>query len=557
MSSIVGTVLQGRYRVTGELASGGMGTVYRGERLKLGRVVAIKFLHNWTAGSAEARSRFETEARAMGKLHHPNCVTVTDFGVHDEVPYLVMDFVEGRPLTDLLDHGSLEPERAVKIALKILAGLAHAHDSNIVHRDVKPANVMITAVEGFDDEVRLVDFGVAKFTEDQRDLTGAMAIGTPAYMAPEQTLAEPVDARTDLYAVGVVLHFMLTGDKPFDHENNIELLRYHREEPRPPLSGIADPLLSAALERVVHKAMAVAPSDRYQSAAAMAGALRATLADRSGPTRAEPAAEVPSSPRMTAPLAIAARGPGARGATPLPPTPVSPPPVPMTPAPIAPLTGPVTPAVHPERGSARQREPSRRTGITSVGRRRRSVAIGAAVFVLALIAIVAANSGDDDSSANAGGARASDSDPDAAAVVAVGPAATASVDRAVALGRSDNRAGSKQLEELARVFPNDARVRYELGNLYFDRPWWPKGYEAYRAAIERDPAYRKDERLLRNAVRGLSSDSSHRIAADFLRNVVGAPAIPHLRPLAGSSTASRARDRARTLLGQLEAMPPN
>jgi hypothetical protein len=100
-------------------------------------------------------------------------------------------------------------------------------------------------------------------------------------------------------------------------------------------------------------------------------------------------------------------------------------------------------------------------------------------------------------------------------------------------------------------------VHYELGNLYFDRPWWPKGFEAYRAAIQRDPAYRQDERVLRNAVRGLSSDSSHRLAADFLRNVVGAPAIEHLRPLAGSSIASRARDRARTVLGQLEATPSN
>lgn len=193
------------------------------------------------------------------------------------------------------------------------------------------------------------------------------------------------------------------------------------------------------------------------------------------------------------------------------------------------------------------------TAITRVGPRRRNLAIGAGLFVLALIAIVAANSGDDESSARAGGAHQSEPDSDPAPAAAVGPAATDSIERAVALGRTDNRAATKRLEELSRRFPNNARVHYELGNLYFDRPWWPKGFEAYRAAVQRDPSYREDETLLRNAVRGLSSDSSHRIAADFLRNVVGAAAIRHLRPLATSSIASRARDRARTVLGQLEA----
>jgi serine/threonine protein kinase len=251
----VGSVLQGRYRLDAELASGAMGVVYRGERLQLGRPVAVKFLHPWIATQKAFLARFETEARAMSRLQHPNCVSVIDFGV-EGTPYLVMDFITGKTLRAALAGGRLEPARALRLARQLLAGLGYAHAQGIIHRDLKPENLILGDEPGLADHLRILDFGLAKL-RDGPAMTAGLAVGTPSYMSPEQTGADgAIDARTDLYAVGVVLFEMLAGRKPFQSENVGELLLMHREQP-PPLLRAAAPAagLSAELEAVVGKAL--------------------------------------------------------------------------------------------------------------------------------------------------------------------------------------------------------------------------------------------------------------------------------------------------------------
>ena len=280
----IGTVLDERYQILDELGSGGMGVVYRGERLRLGRSVAIKFLHAWMAADASFLKRFEIEARAMAKLQHPHCASVIDFGVEGKAPYVVMDLIAGTSLRALLDRESLPVARAIDITRQVLSGLAHAHEQGITHRDIKPDNIMVDASGAFGDQVRILDFGLAKLREGATGLTTGFVVGTPDYMAPEQTMAESVDERTDVYAVGVLLFVMLTGRPPFRAETMGEVMRMHREAVPPRLATAApDAAFSPALEDVVARALAKEPAQRFPSAAAFATALDAVPEAVRGP----------------------------------------------------------------------------------------------------------------------------------------------------------------------------------------------------------------------------------------------------------------------------------
>jgi serine/threonine protein kinase len=270
----IGTTLDGRYQIVDRLAAGGMGVVYRGERLGLGRGVAIKFLHAHMAAESSFLKRFAIEAQAMARLQHSNCAAVIDFGVEGEEPYVVMDLVAGESLRRLLDRGRPPAWRALGIMRQVLSGLAHAHSHGITHRDIKPDNIMVDATGSFGDQVRILDFGLAKLREGTSALTTGFVVGTPSYMAPEQTLALPVDERTDIYACGVVLFEMLTGEKPFHAEEAVEVLIMHRQAPPPRLAEKApDARFSDELESVVLQAMAKDPAHRFSSAAAFATAL--------------------------------------------------------------------------------------------------------------------------------------------------------------------------------------------------------------------------------------------------------------------------------------------
>ena len=272
--SRIGTTLDGRYQIVDRLAAGGMGVVYRGERLGLGRSVAIKFLHAHMAADSSFLKRFAIEAQAMARLQHSNCAAVIDFGVEGEEPYVVMDMVAGESLRSLLDRGRLPAWRALGIMRQVLSGLAHAHSHGITHRDIKPDNIMVDGAGSFGDQVRILDFGLAKLRENTSALTTGFVVGTPSYMAPEQTLALPVDERTDIYACGVVLFEMLTGEKPFQADEAVEVLVMHRKTPPPRLVEKApDVRFSDDLESAVLHAMAKDPAHRFSSAAAFATAL--------------------------------------------------------------------------------------------------------------------------------------------------------------------------------------------------------------------------------------------------------------------------------------------
>jgi eukaryotic-like serine/threonine-protein kinase len=274
----LGTILQGRYSIRSQLALGSMSAVYRGERLGVGRPVAIKFLNPAVATQAAFVDRFRNEARALSRLCHPNCVSLVDLGV-EGTPYVVMELLGGVSLRRTMNDsgGRLQAPRALHLARQLLAGLTHVHTQGIVHCDVKPENLLVTNEPGFDDHLRILDFGLAQL-QDRPVAAAGLAIGTPSYMAPEQCSPQQVtDERTDIYAAGVMLFEMLTGAKPFASPEIGDIIRMHIEAPVPRLRELAPRLeLSASLEAAVARAMAKAPDDRHPTAAAFAAALDAT-----------------------------------------------------------------------------------------------------------------------------------------------------------------------------------------------------------------------------------------------------------------------------------------
>ncbi|HEY3353594.1 MAG TPA: serine/threonine-protein kinase, partial [Polyangia bacterium] len=314
----IGVVVGGRYRLLECVAAGGMGVIYRGERVQLGRPVALKFLHPGFAASPELRRRFNTEAQAMSRLAHPNCASVLDFGVHEGAPYIVMEYATGATLRQVLDAGPVPVTRTLGIMRQLLAGLAHAHEQGIVHRDVKPENLVLAEVTGTGDHLRILDFGLAKL----RDASGAsfqtaamVAMGTPSYMSPEQARGEPADGRADVYGAGVLLFELLTRRKPFVAEEPLVVLDMQRNAPPPRLADVAPGAgFSPALEAVVATALAKAPGERFQTAADFAAALdgtpesggRATAAAAPAPADAAGVGHAPTLPLLSpAPLARA------------------------------------------------------------------------------------------------------------------------------------------------------------------------------------------------------------------------------------------------------------
>jgi serine/threonine protein kinase len=286
----VGSLVDGRYKITEVMAAGSMGSVYKAERIPVGKLVAVKFLHASYANDAEFQARFDRETRVMSKLNHPNCVSVLDFGVWEGEPYLVMDFVDGVTLRSVMDKdGPLEPPRAMAIARQILSGLAHAHKQDVFHRDVKPANIMISEEIGHGQRVRILDFGLARLQGNVgRDATQTnMVVGTPNYMAPEQTVpGGSVDGRTDLYAVGVVLYEMITGQRPFQAEDTLQLLGMHRAAPVPRITDNAPKgvELPKGTQELIDRAMAKSPEARYQTAIEFAQAIDEVVQGKLDPT---------------------------------------------------------------------------------------------------------------------------------------------------------------------------------------------------------------------------------------------------------------------------------
>ena len=295
----VGSVVAG-CRIDSVAGRGGMGVVYRATQLGLERQVALKVIAPEFATDAIFAARFKAESRLAAAIEHPNVVPIYEGGEGDGVLYLLMRFVDGTDLRHLLDsEGAVDSERAAKLLAQIASALGAAHRRGLVHRDVKPANVLITTDEG-DDHAYLTDFGVAKALESTGGVTRTGAIvGTPDYMAPERLEDGVGDGRSDIYALGCVLYQSLTGRLPFPRDNAMAKVFAHLNAPVPAASEI-NPFVPEALDQVVARAMAKRPDERYQSAGAMRSALLAAVGDLEGARRD------PTVPRDT--ITVAAAG---------------------------------------------------------------------------------------------------------------------------------------------------------------------------------------------------------------------------------------------------------
>src|SRR5579862_1261755 len=271
----------GRYEILEELGHGAMGTVYRAKDPAMDRVVALKTIISLVLASeqgSEFRERFHREARAAGKLAHPGIVAVFDVGEHEGLPFLVMEFINGRTLADAAKKGErLTLDRVCEVGQQIAEALGHAHQHGVVHRDIKPANILLTSHEVYGIErPKITDFGVAKLAAGHTTMTGQI-LGTPAFMPPEQFTGAPIDGRADIFSLGVVLYWLATGEQPFPGEG-ITAVSYKvvHTDPVPPRK--LNPSMPAALEAVILKCLSKSPDDRYQTAEELArdlGDLRA------------------------------------------------------------------------------------------------------------------------------------------------------------------------------------------------------------------------------------------------------------------------------------------
>ena len=277
---LVGTTINGRFKIAELIARGGMGKVYRAEQAPLGRVCAVKVLSPRGDGSqADFEQRFFFEASVCSRLTHPNTVTIFDYGRTDDgVYFMAMEYLEGRTLKRALhDDGPFAGDRARHVARQICRSLREAHALGVIHRDLKPANVFLLEHGDETDVVKVLDFGLVKnVVSDGEDLTQVgQFMGSPRYMAPEQIRGEHVDARTDIYAIGVMLHEMLIGKPPFERANSLDVLIAHVNEPPPRLREL-DPSIDPALEAIVLRCLEKNPSLRF----ADMGELLASLRDR-------------------------------------------------------------------------------------------------------------------------------------------------------------------------------------------------------------------------------------------------------------------------------------
>ncbi|MCP4675166.1 MAG: serine/threonine protein kinase [Deltaproteobacteria bacterium] len=274
-----GQTIDGRYRIIRLLGEGGMGSVYLGEHVVIGKKAAVKFLHAEYVGEEDVVKRFYREAQAAASIGHKNIIDVLDVGVSQAgEPYMVMEYLEGESLSSLLDRtGPIDLAAACGILESALQALSAVHDKGIIHRDLKPDNIFLVCLPGEPPKVKLIDFGISKFTkgteESQLTQTGSL-LGTPSYMSPEQARSLPdIDFRTDLYSMGVILYQMLTGEMPFvgNHYNDL-LIKLLTDPPRPPGVVYAD--FPKEAESLVMKTLEKDPADRHGSADEMLEAIK-------------------------------------------------------------------------------------------------------------------------------------------------------------------------------------------------------------------------------------------------------------------------------------------
>jgi serine/threonine protein kinase len=534
-ADLIGQTIDRRYQILERIAEGAMGVVYRGVRLKLDRAVAIKIMHAALPSAMGAKKRFEREAKLMARLEHPHIVTILDFGVHDDKPYVVMELVRGRSLHEMLvEQGRFEIPRAVDILRQVLSGLAHAHDHGIIHRDIKPANIMTTPKAPLGVHARILDFGLACVMGDSKSLSEGVAVGTPSYMSPEQCRGDELDPRVDIYACGVVLFEMLTGKKPFASEDPLDIVRKHLHE-KPPQLGDVVPGDYGAFDDVIARALAKSPADRYPSAVAMAEALESAVGGTSaaGSTTALPLSSIPTDAPASVEIPITV---GSSVRTPIPQLSSS--------ALVVEESG--TPAPVEDSSFVRQMLP--------VSRMRQFVLLALVLASAAVVGIVMLRR------------ELAKTDPpvakapvtvtaDAAVVPLEAPKndpaadAVAEATRVADAGKVDK--AIDMLLEARRRFPDRADIPAAAGKLYFSKLWWHDGIASLRDAIKLDPSLRKDPALLEVAVRGFitTPDYDGRLGNFVLE--LGPPVVPVLDEIARTHRNPQIRARAAAMQNRI------
>ena len=528
----IGRTLSGRYDVLARLGVGGVGVVYRGRHVQLDRLVAIKVLQQSAAESPEWRRRFEREARVLSALAHPNIVPITDFGIDGDVPYLVMELLEGKTLADLINEGPVSPARALDVVRQTLRALAFAHDQVIAHRDLKPANIFLQALPDQTDHVRLLDFGTAKVLEGANALSPAenlsrvgVVFGTPSYMAPEQAKAERVDARADIYAAGVILFELLAGRPPYVADTPKGVMEAHVSAPVPSLAAVRPDLSIARLvQPVIDRAMAKKPADRYPKAMWMLSALEGL---DGGSRVAATSAQLAPAPTLKdlPPVRSARRAP-------------------------EPPTVKNLPRVPSERGArARRSHPWRTaialtvlaaavtTGVTFL-RRHRGPPVESAPPVAAQSpapqatptppahappppsAATPAQTQTKPASAVAPGQRARD--PWQEAVPEVLKPIRDSLER----GARMDEGALGPAYAFARQNPGDPRPWLLIAHAHAQLGWMSDSVERYQRAYRADPTCRGDPQMLEDLLKAVTHRAAGRNAARAIRDIYGAEALP-------------------------------
>jgi serine/threonine-protein kinase len=301
MPSLSGQVIGG-YRLLDQIGQGGMASVYRAQRLGEDRYFAFKIITPLVAQHEQFVKRFEREVQVVSRLHHPRIVPVIHFGEIDGRAFLVMPYLTGGNLSERIVKKPLSAGEGARVMNHIAAGLAFAHERGIVHRDVKPSNILLDD----DGNAYLSDFGLAQIADASLSLTGSALIGTPAYISPEQARGDHVDARSDQYALGIVLFQISTGALPFDADTPIGVLMKHLNESLPRPRDV-NPTVPIAVERVILKATAKEPGDRFASVADMNAALQAALAHAMDPRHTAAPPLIPLPPSATQTLAVPGR----------------------------------------------------------------------------------------------------------------------------------------------------------------------------------------------------------------------------------------------------------
>jgi tRNA A-37 threonylcarbamoyl transferase component Bud32 len=598
----IGSLIDGRYKITEVMASGAMGAVFKAERVPIGKLVAVKVLHASVANDSEFQARFERETRVMSKLNHPNCVSVLDFGAWEGSPYLVMDYVDGTTLRARLDKGPIPALQALGMARQVLAGLAHAHQQEVFHRDVKPANIMISEEIGHGERVRILDFGLARLQGNVgRDATQTnMVVGTPNYMAPEQTVpGSMIDARTDLYAVGVVLFEMVVGERPFHSEDTLQLLGMHRAAPIPRLADRVKPGtdIPIGLQEIIDKAMAKSAKARYQSAIEFADAIDEVTTGKLDPMEIDATLPKMKSGPVVSPASSMALGDTAvqlettdvvramprkkggggwffllllvagasaagvyffkNGGKPA-----------ATESKAVALqrdAGPLVAVVPDAQALGEVTPPPIDAGVES------DAAIDAAIDAAGELAGVENDAGiieeeiqidptvaaDPDEANKGSAAPPEDEAPDAPKTEEEvekketpppAPQLARTVhDAVVLIQKGEKPLALASLRELWKKQQNSAYIPFLMGNLYFDKQWWGVSLDHYRAAIKKNAGYRRNPVLNKNVIRMLASAKTRQTATNFLRGVIGSYAKPYLKAAATSEKNAVVRKQAASL----------